>query len=439
MIVMQIRDQVEAGATFDLPQVEIVGGKVASEQLSWPSGSMKANNVQGLREMKSSAPTTRHGLFAALTQRPAASVWLAQASDWRCTLVAPEPAERQAPGKMLLAQQQSEMTPAGHWVHQADWLLLVRDMLDLRVELPPAALAVTAQVNNSWMAPRDLAPSLLEIPLPVRAGIVQVRLVWHYPDDGADKIRPRLAVPKLLDLEPAETQGVVYLPPGYALADRQELSADEIGRLVALAQAATQACIAWSKKSSSEAAKSAFAAWHQQFQQAVNHLEYQARLYPDQKLNVTPAKLREEHQAALQRGNLPAPGGAGHADNPWLVAAPETGLPWYWSGSAPGIRLEGGDFPNMSWSREAFVLAIVGVFLLSWIPHGLAWFVRLWPEQLLLLAALGTLFWGVSVMACMLVFAALLGRGVTFFSWLRRALTTVAPAKAPSTLTPPSS
>ncbi len=438
MIVLRIRGQIEAGAVLDLPHMEIAGGKVVEERLSWPLGSVTVAKSQGLREIKSTAPGTRHGLFAALTPRHPVSVWQAQGPDWTCTLTTAAP-ERQISGKVLFAQQQAELTAAERWIHQADWLLFAPEMRDLRIALPPDAVAVAARVNETWLAPHESERSTIEIPLPRHADLLHVRLIWHYPNTGAKQLfHP--ATPKVAGLEAAAMHGAVYVPPGLMLLDDPAWTAGEAAQLAALAQAATQACAYWSKKEPNEAAKSAVLAWHQQFLQAVTHLEYQMRLKPDEKIAITPAKLREEHAAAVQRGNALLPAVGAHVEPAWLVAAPDAGLPVYWTGSPPEIRLQETETaPSLWWSRETFVLVIVGVFLLSWIPYGLAWLVSLWPEQLLLLAAAGSLFWGMSVVGLVMGLVGLLGRSYSVISWLHRVLFRPTPPKAPSTLTRPPS
>jgi hypothetical protein len=111
------------------------------------------------------------------------------------------------------------------------------------------------------------------------------------------------------------------------------------------------------------------------------------------------------------------------------MASEDDGTPFYWSGAAPTVQLDPAPTAFVPWwSRETVVLIIIGIFFLSWLPHGLTWFVRLWPEQLAGLALLGYAVWGVSVVGLALLAVAVIGRLFGLTAWLHRLWITPRPA-----------
>ena len=152
------------------------------------------------------------------------------------------------------------------------------------------------------------------------------------------------------------------------------------------------------------------------------HLEYQGLVQKDNDTLATVAKLRKEQQAVVRPDGIAPAKGTEKSEPAWFVARPDGGRPIFWTGAPGELRVEPAprEEPAAWWSRESLVLFAIAAFLLSWLPQGLPWFVRLWPEQLAGLAALGCLLWGISFVALVLVALAAAGRVLGLFAWLRR-------------------
>jgi hypothetical protein len=419
MVLLQLHGQVESGKPFALPHVEIDGGKLVEQEVAWLKGALTVQEQRGLKEAKAGAAAGRQAFLAALAPRPPSQVWKVEQSDWQCVLAAPS-AERARPGRILLAEQNAFDNGKGNWLHRADWLLLAHDLRDLRVQLPAHALALVAAVDGQTVLPRSPAAGAVEIPLPARAGVFHVRLLWRYPDGVEAQSSPLLTAARLPEVTIPVEQGAVYVPAGLlAQQPPAGFTAQESNRSAALARVSTAMCVYWSKLAAGDQSKAALAAWGSQFLQAVRHLEYRARLAKDDAMQAEALKLRKEHQAALAPEILALAKGADKMSLPWSVAPPQDGVPFYWTGEAPLPRLE----PEPAapwWPRNVLVLAAVGVFLLSWLPNGPRWCVRLWPEQLAGLAALGFVLWEISLIALLLWAVAAIGRATSALVWLRR-------------------
>ncbi|GEM_PF-3377984 len=428
MVAIKVYGKVAAaGQTFVLPRIEMEGGKLVDQHLSWPADALTVREMQGLKEVKAADLDNSLKVLSILGPRRPASLWRVEHADWRCVLAAPA-SESARPGQVLFAQQQAVPAGTGRWLHQADWLVLARDLRDVRVLLPDEALPLAAQVDGQmarWAGSGDPRPAgakgQVEIPLPARAGLFHLRLLWRYPESVEDGARPLLAAPTVPDLEPAPVQGIAFAPPGQAPSGRlASASGSEQTLLTALARACTQAATYWAKSESPNGRAAAQIAWHQQFQQVTRHLEYQALLQKNETALAAVTRLRKEHQAAFRPEGVAPPTAPEKTPPAWSVALQGAGVPIHWTAAPPVLRFEtAAAAAPASWrSRESLVLLAIGVFLLSWLPHGLLWFVRLWPEQLAGLAALGYLCWGGSAVAVGLVIVAALGRLLSLGRWL---------------------
>jgi hypothetical protein len=427
VVTMKIRAQIDSAKPFALPRLEIDGGKVVEQQVTWATGALAPQELRGLKEAKAGPSGSRHGLVAALAPRRPANLWQVDDPHWRCVLAATTP-QRTRPGEILFAEQQALPGGRGRWRHQADWLLRAHDLRELRVLLPQGAVPLAASVDGAVIVPRSVAPAAFEIPLPAYAGLFQVRLRWRYPEAQEDVNHPLLAAPSLPDVETVAIQGALYLPAGLQLGPGMEgFSSRETWQLIALARASTVAAAAFANREPSEANTINPLAWHARFLEASRHLEYQARLAGDPDALAVLATLRKEHALAAQRGEWEVAKGPDPGDPAWVVARSDEGAPVFWQGAAPqAVRLETvpGSASVPGWTRETLVVAIMGVFLLSWLPRGLKWFAGMWPEQLAGLALLGWALWGESLVGFVLLAVAAAGRLVSASAWLGRHLVT---------------
>lgn len=418
--IIKIHGAAPAGKNVVLPRIELDGGNLADQHATWSAAEWSVVNMQGLKELTANA-ATRPRFLAALPARRSTSLWIADRGQWHCELAAPNP-EDARPGRVLYAEQQAQPAGAGRWLHQADWLLLTRDLRELRLALPADAVPVIAQVNGHNVDARGLAPNMVALPLPERSGLFQVRLTWRYDPALEASERPRLATPLLPDADGANVYGVVFVPAGAApLEPPAGFKAGELPQLQALARAAALA----EKYNAAEAPddrSSARAAWKRQFETTARHLEYQALLLSSEAALDALAMLRKEH-LALTKPALVVPAKTRlPTDLIWSVAKPDAGVPYYWVNTAGDLHLSAQSSPSFapSWARESIVICALAVLLLSWLPGGVYWLARLWPEQLAGMAALGFTLWGGSVMAGLLVTAAATGRLLMLAGWLRR-------------------
>lgn len=420
MVLMKLRGKIETGADVTVPHLEIEGGKLLDEQIAWPAGALDVRESRGLKDAKNLSPASRHGL-AAFAFRGPASAWIAEDPQWRCVLAAPA-APNTRPGKVLLAEQQAQPDGGGRWLHQADWLLMARELRELRLELPAAAVPIAAFVDGHAVLPRAVAAGGLEIPLANPSGMFHVRLLWRYPDDHEDPRRPRLAAPALADVEPAEVHGTVTVQSGMAVHEPPlEIVEHDHKHLDAVAKASLEAADYWVKQGPQDGVPAPHLAWQRQFQQAWRHLDYQALLHKDAAAQEAAANLRKAHPLLLKQDNA-ASKASDKNGIAWRVARAERGLPMFWSGAAPTLVLQPAAPAALApwWSRETVALIVIGVFCVSWLPYGLTWFVRLWPEQLAALAALGYALWGVSAVGAVLLAVAALGRLFGLMAWSHR-------------------
>jgi hypothetical protein len=402
-----------------LPHLEIEGGKLVEQQVTWPAGPLTARKLSGLKEAKAGVAGSRNGLLAALFPRQPANVWTVDQPQWHCVLAATNP-EGAQPATILFAEQQALPAGDGRWLHQADWLVQARDLRELRVALPDGGVPLRASIDGAVVA-HLLSPATVGVPLPPRPGIYHVRLCWRYSGDETWH-RPRLSVPRLADVSAGPTHGMLALPDRTRVRGGGELASErETARLAALARASIAAAIAASKQEAGAHGLSA-PAWQYVFLEATRHMEYQAQLGRDAEALAAVNQMRKEYLATVQQRGWEAIKGSDAGDSAWSTGGLEAGRPLFWHDAPPQQTLE--EMPSDSsipWRvRDIVVLVVVGVFLLSWLPYGVALLVRLWPEQIAALALLGWALWGESLVAWLLVGTGLMCRLLTLLTRLVR-------------------
>jgi len=297
------------------------------------------------------------------------------------------------------------------WLHEMTWDLINRATHELEVALPPQAEFAAAFVQGQAASPRPSGPRSLSLSVPASAEPTQLRLLWRYPRRLEPLSQPRLENATLSGLDAIPGMGVLFLPAGW----RTDPSFIDLTTAEFLLETASTSELALGRRlGDAGASASGIAANVQSLTALLRHADYQvrvARQLPEFKaiadLRWEPMLLRlnEDFRGQTKRAGLEKLRTAA-AKQPWQAGPflagdfEETGLPRHWrsanGASTPIVQLVPIPFrPEHSPDRPILIglLGVAVVLVLSFWPVGLAVWLRLWPEQLALLASFG-LWWG---------------------------------------------
>jgi hypothetical protein len=338
---------------------------------------------------------------------------------------------------VLLAQLEAACVGPGRWLHEARYLVYARDKGELRLALPPGARWLAAAVDGQPVLPASSAPDELSLPLPEGHApwVVQVR--WDYPQGVETAAGPERAAPRLLGCEVLAHETRFYVPAGYRrLGAALAPPGPQALELFELAQAYQRLSMLLSPvPGKADALKPGLLAAQQHFFGALRHLEQALSWHggaASEALQKKAQKLRQDNLIAAKAAGFDALRKRAETE-PWTAAAGRLAFAPLSGGEICGadetatVRLRSVADELASERRQCTeLLLLVGVSLLlvSYLRHGLLLLHALWPEQLALLAGIGLLAWGVSIVGIGLLLAAGLAR--LFFvvcrlrAWLTR-------------------
>jgi hypothetical protein len=410
--------------------------------------------------------------------QPAGMNPAARPQVWRVTapgrlrLLPRERAARPAPVHVLLAEQSAALADGRRWLHQVVYWLRHDAPTDLNVSWQGNAEVVGVSVDGVEVAPLRPGPGRLWLPLSGRPGVRRVRLRWLYSDSrqpDEELARPSLVRPRLEGALPGPTVWTVYVPAGWRALPSPQARSLGAGpaRAAALALERAQALLEVSRAVSAAPRREGLAmlrAAQERFYLACGRVELALEVGAARAERSVAALrlLREENRELARRRNFealrkqaerrastgaePAPragseglGGLGRGASG--TALPERGTPLSWRAdpgeSAPVVRLVPADAGSV---RRALAASAQWLALLA-----LAWVVslsqrgrvvarRLWPEQLVLLGALGWSLAGPTAVVLVLLLAGVLGRLILLGQGVRTLLLRRRPGPAPARL-----
>jgi hypothetical protein len=113
--------------------------------------------------------------------------------------------------RLFLAERSAAVTDGRRWLHEASYWLTHDASVKLSIALPAPARVVSASVDGVDVAAEQPEPTKVDVPLPVQAGVCRVRLRWVYDEESLTA--PNLACPIIEGTE-APTLWTVHVPDG---------------------------------------------------------------------------------------------------------------------------------------------------------------------------------------------------------------------------------
>jgi hypothetical protein len=430
---VELHSYVADAAPLSLPRLEIEGGTLREHWLGWSAERVQAKDMQGL-----TGPPPK--LVAWLPEVEAfraqsGTLWRTKPADKWQALVQSSASSGAPAVRVLHAEQHATLGDGRRWLHRASFLLHVKEARTFSVDLPADAEVVEAAVAGRNVQPFHAAGRRTTLPLPQRESLVAVTLAWQYPEATEPLTRPNLARPAL-EQEGVAIYGLLLAPPGLGIDALPAgwVAGDTriaLGRLRAVAGAQGVPTDIWPDR----------ALHATRLERRLVHL-----LDIDPRLDAALPELRDE---ISRLGNEFRNAEQAPADFPVTrlgLPMPGFGLPLSWQASAglvqaaeaaegaPVIVLErhaAGPGPA-DWVRELLTLALISMFLLSWLPGGVTWLTRIWPEAIAGVALVGCVAWGWSAVGAALLLAAVLARLFTLAGGVRTWVFRPAPAASSS-------
>jgi hypothetical protein len=384
--------------------------------------------------------------------------WRVQGDEWELSLLPHVRPAQASPLRVFLTDQSSAVVDGRRWLHEARYWLKHEAHSDLNVTFAAPARVVAVAVDGIETTPLQPEPSRLWLPLPGRAGVRCVRLRWSYDKDEPLE-HPNLTPPVLVDALPGPILWTMWTPDGWEPATSKDGARLGTGstregtlalfRAEAQLQITRELCQNGRDGANSEslsAAQRRFArhCLHAQHALDVGASRGGAMGPSGQSLAAWLHQLREDNgELARQKGfddvrveserlasagetievDVPADEDSGaHFTDPerdpsGSAGLPRRGTPISWqapAGSAPPTL----QFVSREeqWTRQSLIASgqllgvLAVVWLLSFVPMLLSRLRLIWPEQLVLIGALGWHLSGLTWVVVILLFFALCGR-----------------------------
>jgi hypothetical protein len=456
----------EAAAGMALPEVTVPMAESVEYLLAVVGPDLAAETPRGLTALAD--PTAALRLWpgeAERLRRAGGTVWRATGPEWSLRLRPMGPPVAAAV-RVFLTEQEAEVVDGQRWLHQAVFWLRHEANTDLYVALPADAIVVAASVDGAEVTPLQPGPRRLWLPLPGSAGVRRIRLRWRYDPEPDSLVRPNLQRPRIEGATDGPALWTVHVPTGYSQQNEANWKPG-LARAATLnlyrAQAQTELCagLAEMAREGNPSDVAALAAGQRRFyslcRQAEGALERSGgqgetgpegqslsewlqalyeknrRLAATHGFETTRAEAERQVHAGAPAPDLPTPdpnsrqlAGLGRPRAVAPEGMPERGIPVYAigvaEGQAPGLELataSGRRFRVALTASELLLALLLAVWCLARFPVALAivrWF---WPEQMLLLGAVGLLLVGPTFVVLFFLLLAFCGRVVTLARWTR--------------------
>ncbi len=437
----------EAASGVPLPEVTVPGAKVSEQWVAVVGGDLAGEARGGLTRLaKSAAALASWPGVAERVRGDDGTAWQVTGPEWQVRLQAR--GRTAAPVQVFLAEHAAAVVDQRRWLHEVVWWLGHEAHTDLNVDLAAAARVVSVSVDGMEMAPLQPAAARLWLPLPGRAGVRRVRLRWLYEGDESLE-RPNLEQPRLEGAAASTTLWTVYIPSGWKPSWRSggpSALGSGPARLAALDLSRAAALVRVSRVLAEQErdGASALADAQRRFFLYLRHAEQALAAGAGRERITGPAGqsladwregLLEEDRALAERLDFAevreqaerdarTSAAINGADGP-LPA--ERGTPLSWQagpgGTAPQPRLTSTEAHRSEAARLAtgWWLGLLGVvWFVAMVPILAAGARRFWPEQMLLLGALGWYLAGPTVVVLLLVFPGACGRLLLLAGAIRR-------------------
>lgn len=333
----------------------------------------------------------------------------------------------------LLGEQSAFLGASGRWLHQAEYWLAVRSETEVLVALPGQARLLAACVDGRPVTPRLIGPQRISVPLPGPAGARRLQLRWEYPPADESLSEPILARARLVKLATFPIHGRVLVPAGWrapALPAAKQLSAAQrlLDRVRALDQLAR--FLADHATVTADVEKAFF--W--ELDAAEIALVPLSDTTQKEAFHKTILELRRAHLAWARSKNLERVSTAAEKQptplaTPTSLTLPSADMILLWQASAEGddlsLALTAVAPQRHRAARmrsELWILLVVLLLVLSYVPRGWRLAGRLWPECAMMVGLAGTLAWGPSWIGLALLAAGVVARGASALRGLRRLL-----------------
>jgi len=312
-----------------------------------------------------------------------------------------------------VGQQQALLTCEGKWLHQAAYLLLGRSGSPLRFQLPNGARLRGLLVGDHVLSARSVSGEYVAT-VPPMDNVGRLQMVWDFTDEEGSA-RPNLTSPSFPDRVAPTLLGTVAIPAGWERRSSSPGSSEQ-EQLVLCGEVYAKLARDWAKVETKKG-RADVASW----------LRYEAFGY----VTIADWTLAESEEASPLRAraeavkfDLAASGlPPEDAAKTWIaqvgdrrrlgtipVGVGVQGPIWRWEdvGESRVPTLELGALRD---SRRAYLrrvsdlILVIGfaVFILSLLPRSPFLLRATWPEQWILLAVLGTVAWGLSLLGVLLV------------------------------------
>jgi hypothetical protein len=415
-----------------VPEVSVTEIPLAERWLAVIGSQLQPDDARGVAPAETAPAVRSWPLLKTRVERAGSLVWKVEEEQWKLRLRLRSPGPESEPVRIFLDEQAAAIGDGRHWIHWADYWLYHEAGADLSVLLPNDAVFSRATLDGKEITPLQPSPRQLWLPLGDAAGLRRLRLYWTYAVDQEYLAQPNLAEPDLGGAvlvgaaEQNSSAWIVHTPPGYQVVRRggNVVADNAVGRDLRRAAAQLRLSGFLAERVAGEpgtlfeqqlrsAQESFYRSCHSaevrlmqtgslgesdQVVRLDNLLARNTQLAQAQHFEKIRAQAEKDASTLLPRtvaalnekASQPA-GGAYHPE--WE----QQGTPSYWRGELRTIPLLQLTASEVQQTQRAFGLTalFVVLLLLAWtlpyFPRLVSWLFALWPEQLVLLGALGWL------------------------------------------------
>ncbi|MCI0380999.1 MAG: hypothetical protein L0215_25725 [Gemmataceae bacterium] len=442
---VQVRLDIDANASRPqgegllLPDLVVEGAELVDRWVAIVGREMRVAEQKGLAESAQIPNDLR--LWPKEAQRLASegTVWRVEVPQWRLALQ-PRLTANPAAAEVFAVEQSCRKRSDGTWLHQADFLLVPKNELDLVATLPAGARLEAVLWNGTPLTPRPLGSARFGLALSSLSGPGQLRLCWRFVDNSEQPGAPNVALPALMGLQGAAVELEMPLAQERRLASAVGVEATTpLWRHVRRARAYEKICRSLNDEARSEDLAALQKGLFWELHQAEIGLESGTWPGLDSQESVKLAaeiqQIRQDNAHWAQAKGWEATRAAAEKQ-PADFRAPlpfdlyPAGQPSYFVRQAGAetvaLRLSSTAFEkeqNIRRGIEAVIVAALALLVVTCFPRGGRWLISLGPELLLTVVVCGFFAWGPSLPGLMLALLCVFVRALTLVRWVGRLAT----------------